>query len=69
MRLLEGRPEVLALLKNNPFPAAPPKFLRARLYDYRFTNFAQRRADGSWWRREDKGEYLPPISLNRDVRP
>jgi predicted DCC family thiol-disulfide oxidoreductase YuxK len=66
VRLLEGKPEVLALIKTNPFPDRPPKYVRARLYDYRFTNFQQRRADGSWWRREYKGEYCPPLSLNRE---
>ena len=68
VRLLEGKPQVLALMKTNPFPDKPPKYIRASFYDYRFTNFRQRRADGSWWRREYKGEYLPPVSLNRDAR-
>jgi predicted DCC family thiol-disulfide oxidoreductase YuxK len=68
LRLLEGKREVLALMKTNPFPDKPPKYIRASLYDYRFTNFQQRRVNGSWWRREYKGEYLPAISLNRDAR-
>jgi predicted DCC family thiol-disulfide oxidoreductase YuxK len=62
-RLLQGSPEVLALLKNNPFPKHPPKFIRAELYDYQFTNFAERRATGAWWKRRRVGEYLPAISL------
>ncbi|MGC8643316.1 MAG: lipase maturation factor family protein, partial [Isosphaeraceae bacterium] len=36
-RLLEGSPEVLALLRDNPFPARPPLFIRARLEGYQFT--------------------------------
>ena len=36
-RLLEGAPPVLALLRTNPFPTAPPRYLRATLYDYHFT--------------------------------
>lgn len=51
-RLREGSPEVLALLGPNPFPDGPPRFLRWRLYDYRFTDGAQRDATGSWWQRE-----------------
>jgi len=62
-RLLQGAPEVLTLLEKNPFPRSPPKFIRASLYDYRFTDSAARRADGSWWRREFKGLYCPPVSL------
>lgn len=32
MRLLEGSPEVVALLERNPFPAKPPRYLRAVKY-------------------------------------
>jgi hypothetical protein len=57
VRLLEGSPAVLELMGQNPFPEAPPKYVRAVVYDYQFTNFKERRADGAWWRREFKGEY------------
>ena len=63
-RLLQGSPEVLALLDKNPFPNHPPRYIRAEFYEYRFTNFAERRATGAWWQRELLGEYLPPISLH-----
>lgn len=62
-RLLQGSPEVLALLKGNPFPKKPPQYVRAELYEYRFTTPAELRATGAWWRREPVGEYLPAISL------
>jgi len=62
-RLLEGSPEVLALLERNPFPQAPPRYIRAVVYDYHFTNFATRRETGAWWRREYKGPYMPVMSL------
>jgi predicted DCC family thiol-disulfide oxidoreductase YuxK len=67
LRLLQGSPPVLALLERNPFPTAPPRYIRAVAYDYRFTDFATRRKTGAWWRRERKGEYLPAFSLD-DVR-
>ncbi|MGE4650698.1 MAG: lipase maturation factor family protein, partial [Myxococcota bacterium] len=50
-RLLEGRPEVLALLEGNPFPDEPPRFVRVTRYDYRFSDIEQRRATGQWWHR------------------
>ena len=53
----------LALLGRNPFPGAPPKYIRALLFEYHFTDIAARRATGHWWRREYKGIYLPAISL------
>jgi lipase maturation factor 1 len=65
VRLLEGSPEVLALMATNPFPASPPQYVRARLYDYKFTSFAERRSTGNWWRRELRGEYFPVVSLKQ----
>ncbi|MGA2882819.1 MAG: lipase maturation factor family protein [Bryobacteraceae bacterium] len=64
VRLLQGSPDVLGLLKKNPFPNAPPKYVRAQLFDYSFTNFAMRRATGDWWKRELQGLYFPQISLD-----
>jgi hypothetical protein len=62
-RLLQGSPEVLGLLEENPFSRAPPRYIRAVLYDYHFTDFDTKQAEGTWWRRERKGLYLPEVSL------
>jgi predicted DCC family thiol-disulfide oxidoreductase YuxK len=66
VRLLEGSPEVLTLLKTNPFPEAPPRYIRAMVYDYRFTDFATRRQTGEWWQRKLLRPYLPAISLRNE---
>jgi len=63
IRLLEGSPDVTSLLPSNPFPDAPPRYIRAVVYDYHFTDFATRRRDGRWWRRQAKGLYCPVLSL------
>ena len=60
-KLLANDPRTLGLLANNPFPHAPPKFVRAELYLYHFTDS---RADGAWWKREPVAHYLPPLSLD-----
>ncbi|MEP6767677.1 MAG: lipase maturation factor family protein [Acidobacteriota bacterium] len=60
-RLLEGSPDALALLAGNPFPERPPRFLRARLWNYHFTDRAVRRATGAWWRREEAGAFGPTL--------
>ncbi|MBI1882952.1 MAG: lipase maturation factor family protein [Chlamydiae bacterium] len=65
-RLLEGSPEVLKLLAKNPFPDTPPHYMRAELYDYHFTDLETKRKEGTWWTRERKGLYCPPISLRRE---
>ena len=62
-RLLQGAPDVLALLAVNPFPEAPPKYIRAEFYHYQFTDAATRRATDAWWQRTRMGEYLPVVSL------
>jgi hypothetical protein len=61
-RLLEGSPPVLALLARNPFPDRPPRFIRAELYDYTPTDLATLRREGTWWRREARGDYCPVLS-------
>ena len=62
LRLLQGSPGVLGLMENNPFPDAPPREVRALLYEYHFTDPAERRRTGAWWRRELRGEYFPSVS-------
>jgi lipase maturation factor 1 len=62
-RLLEASPDVLALLARDPFMGAAPKFVRARMYDYHFTDREERRRTGAWWRRELLGTYVPPVEL------
>lgn len=63
LRLLQNSPPVMALLQYNPFPKAPPKYVRAMLYEYHFTDRAGRRATGDWWRRKFLRPYTPPLSL------
>ncbi|HEY4300838.1 MAG TPA: lipase maturation factor family protein [Candidatus Didemnitutus sp.] len=62
-RLLRGEPAVLGLLRSNPFPAAPPRYVRAVLYDYTMTSRAERAATGNWWRRSPIDYYIRPVSL------
>jgi hypothetical protein len=61
-RLLQGSPPVLHLLAKNPFPDHPPRYVRAVLYDYRFTDSATRLTTGAWWQRQEKGLYCPILS-------
>src|SRR5438105_2036001 len=61
VKLLQGDPATLRLLRRDPFPEGPPAAIRARLYRYRFSSRSERRRDGVWWVRTLVGEYLPPI--------
>jgi uncharacterized membrane protein YphA (DoxX/SURF4 family) len=62
-KLLHNDEGTLSLLADNPFPGTPPRYVRARLYIYRFAP----QGSGRFWNRELVGDWLPPLSLN-DVR-
>ncbi len=62
-RLLRNDPATLKLLRRNPFPDSPPRYVRAQLYKYRFTTAAELRRDHAWWHRTLIGSYVPAMSL------
>ncbi|MER5843895.1 lipase maturation factor family protein [Streptomyces prasinus] len=60
-RLLEGDRDTLRLLRRSPFPPdAPPRYVRARLFRYRYTTWRELRETGACWERTYVREYLPP---------
>jgi hypothetical protein len=65
-RLLENDPDVLALFRGNPFGHAPPRYVRAVLWQYWFTSMEEKRRSGEWWRRELMGLYAPELTQQPD---
>ncbi|MEI8364929.1 MAG: lipase maturation factor family protein [Parachlamydiaceae bacterium] len=61
--LLKGSPEVLTLLRVNPFPNAPPKFVRTSVYEYVFSTREEKKKHGWWWRRRYVSGFTKPVSL------
>ena len=59
-KLLHNDPGTLSLIANNPFPNAPPHYIRARLYHYQFAPLGEK----AWWKREPIGEWLPALSAD-----
>jgi len=59
-KLLHNDPGALSLFAENPFPEAPPRYVRAVLYRYAFAPPGD--PDGHWWTREERGLWLPPLS-------
>ncbi len=59
VHLLKGTPEVLSLIRRNPFTQKPPKYIRAMMYIYSFTSFAEKKETNNWWKREFVGAYTP----------
>jgi hypothetical protein len=65
-RLLVSSPAVLSLFQRNPFPKAPPRYVRAVLWQYWFTATDEKQRTGNWWRREYVGLYAPELTLTED---
>ena len=63
VRLLEGDRATLRLLRHNPVPDRPPRWVRVRRDRYRFSTPQERRATGAWWVREPAGILVGPRSL------
>jgi hypothetical protein len=61
-RLMVGEPTVTDLLNPAPFPK-PPRYMRALLYDYTFTQPSQRSRTGAVWQRQLQGTWFGPVSL------
>ncbi|OBF82646.1 hypothetical protein A5791_04215 [Mycobacterium sp. 852002-51163_SCH5372311] len=64
-RLLRNDRSTLRLLQHNPFPEAPPRYVRAELYQYRFTTWAELRSEHAWWHRARISMYTRPMTLQR----
>ena len=63
VRLSQNEPAVTELLRTNPFPQNPPNFLRADLYQYRFTTRSERAQTGAWWTRSGPSTYFPAVRV------
>lgn len=68
-RLLENDRDTLRLLRRSPFPPdTPPRYVRARLFRYRYTSRQELRETGACWERTYVREYLPPTRLASAAR-
>ena len=57
-QLLRGDRGPKTLLAVDPFPDAPPRWIRIERYRYTMTRLGER----DWWHREPAGEYLHAVS-------
>jgi hypothetical protein len=56
-QLKAGSTSVTNLLAQNPYPEAPPKYLRVLVYRYSFTNREEMALTGHWWQVDYLGEF------------
>jgi lipase maturation factor len=61
-KLLHNDPGALGLIAKNPFPDAPPRYIRAELYRYKFAPLND--PSRAWWKRERLGPWLPALSAD-----
>ncbi|MDP7037526.1 MAG: lipase maturation factor family protein [Myxococcota bacterium] len=61
-KMLEGDKDALDLLAHDPFADNPAKFIRAELYEYRFSSNTDE--PELWWQRQRVREYMHPVSLD-----
>lgn len=60
--LLQQDADVLHLFASNPFPTAPPLFVRTVLWQYWFSTPQQHRDQHLWWRRTLLGTFSPTLA-------
>ncbi len=60
-KLLHNDRGTLSLLANDPFPQAPPRYIRARYFRYEFAPPGSR--NGAWWKRTYVDDWLYPLSI------
>lgn len=65
--LLHGQPELTRMCRVNPFPDAPPRWIRVVQYDYRFSTRSEKKADRAWWVRSNRREVVPARRLRSTV--
>jgi hypothetical protein len=61
--LIQNEPAITGLLKHNPFEnEKAPRYVRVLTYRYKFTNLAERKQAGNYWKSEYLGEFpfVPP---------
>jgi hypothetical protein len=70
-QLLSGDPSPKSLFSRDPFPSAPPRWIRAGIWRYSFASgrrtddregMPQAGESGRWWERRRVGEFLDPVS-------
>ena len=59
-KLLDNDKDALSLLAYNPFPDAPPRYIRVEFYRYKFADSNDK--SGAIWNRAYIGQWLPPLS-------
>lgn len=66
--LIDGNRNILSLFAGNPFAGNPPKDVRAVLWQYKFSDWTEKREQHLWWTRQQIGLYAPTLERLPDGR-
>jgi len=61
--ILRGSKPVMALMDGDPFAGHPPRYVRVKLYQYRFTSAPDGSRTGDWWERTDTGQQTEAYTI------
>ncbi|WP_026535046.1 lipase maturation factor family protein [Arthrobacter sp. H14] len=61
-KLLQADTKILKLLRIDPFDGRRPRYVRARVFRYRFSTRREKRETGLWWMRDYVGMLVEPVS-------
>jgi len=64
-KLLDNDKDALTLLADNPFPDAPPRYIRVQFYRYQFTKPFDE--SGAIWSRTYIGQWISPLSKSNSA--
>ncbi len=64
LRLLEADRRILRLLAHDPFGGRRPRWVRARVFRYRYTTWEELRRTRHCWVRHQEGELVAPQDLS-----
>ena len=60
--LVEGKPQIVALLPDQELTREPPKYIRLVMYKYEFSEAKGPSAAGGWWKRSDAAPLTRAMS-------
>ena len=63
LKVLQGSEGISRIFKVNPFETKPPKWIRAIVFQYEFTDCKERKDSGNWWRRHSPRIFMPPTRI------
>jgi hypothetical protein len=63
-QILQGEESVTGLFAKDPFEGKKPRYMRAVIYDYKFSKPGDLSSRGLWWKQGMAEPFMPMVSLS-----